>query len=102
MGEIVLKKLKDDNPHAPYDEIEIYAAALTNFCEAEENVRNYGIIIAHPRTGVPMDNPYLKIMDTSSRQMLACKRIRHTQGAWDVAKKKWQDKKAAAQSRSDK
>jgi len=88
MGEIVLKKLKDDNPYAPYDEIEIYAAALTNFCEAEENVRNYGIIIAHPRTGVPMDNPYLKILDAASKQMLACKRIRNTQGAWDVAKKK--------------
>jgi hypothetical protein len=65
-------------------------------------IREYGIIIAHPRTGVPMDNPYLKILDAASKQMLACKRIRNTQGAWDVAKKKWQDKKAAAQSRSDK
>jgi phage terminase small subunit len=39
----------------------MYAAALKMHCEASENVSRNGAICSHPRTGTPIENPYLKV-----------------------------------------
>lgn len=39
----------------------IYADALISYRKASENIENNGEIVKHPRTGNPMENPYLKV-----------------------------------------
>ena len=65
MGEII-EELKLDNPRASDVDLGIYADALRIYQEAAENVKKNGAICAHPRTGTPMDNPYLKVMASQS------------------------------------
>ena len=50
-----------DNPRASSIGIQIYADALRTYHEAAQNVLKNGAICAHPRTGAPIENPYLKI-----------------------------------------
>jgi len=62
MGEIdIAAELRRDNPTIRAVEIDVYADALRTYYEASRNVAKNGAICAHPRTGVPMENPYLKI-----------------------------------------
>lgn len=85
MGEMILEQLLADNPKAPFDQVSIYADALIKYIEAEANIRKNGSIVAHPRTGAPIDNPYLKIQSAASKQMLSCGRIKETRAAWQMA-----------------
>ena len=41
---------------------DIYRDASEVYREAVENVKKNGAVCAHPRTGTPIENPYLKIM----------------------------------------
>ena len=62
MGEIdVLAELCKDNPAHRVVDLQIYADALTVYFEASANIRGHGAISAHPRTGAPIENPYLKV-----------------------------------------
>lgn len=54
-------ELAIDNPNSSSIRIAIYADALRTYHEAAENVRRNGAICSHPRTGSPIENPYLKI-----------------------------------------
>ncbi len=38
-----------------------YADAFYDYIKASRNIDEFGVIIPHPRTGNPIDNPYLKI-----------------------------------------
>ena len=39
----------------------MYASALLLYREAAANIAQNGAICAHPRTGAPMENPYLRV-----------------------------------------
>lgn len=54
-------ELQKDNPRASAINIRIYADALQTYHEAAQNVSANGAVCAHPRTGTPIENPYLKI-----------------------------------------
>ena len=54
-------ELTKDNPRASSIDIQIYADALRTYSEAASNVLENGAICSHPRTGAPIENPYLKI-----------------------------------------
>ena len=54
-------ELTKDNPRASSIDIQIYADALRTYNEAAQNVLKNGAICSHPRTGAPIENPYLKI-----------------------------------------
>lgn len=56
------QELRADNPNAPASRIQLAADALAVYAEASANVRANGAIVTHPRTGAPMENPYLRIM----------------------------------------
>ena len=58
--------LREDNPRASQTDLTVYLDALTIYVEAADNVRRNGAICSHPRTGTPMDNPYLKVMASAS------------------------------------
>lgn len=40
---------------------EIIAALVAANPEAAKNIAAHGNLVAHPRTGAPIDNPYIKI-----------------------------------------
>jgi len=54
-------ELAKDNPGASGIAVRLYADALRTYHEAAENVLNNGAICSHPRTGAPIENPYLRI-----------------------------------------
>ena len=69
MGEIkqvaeaidIVAELTKDNPGVKVVKITIYADALRTYVEASLNIEKNGAICSHPRTGTPIENPYLKI-----------------------------------------
>ncbi len=60
---------------APKDRATIYADAFLEYREACENIEKYGIIVSHPRTANPIENPYLSIRDRASKKMLSMRLI---------------------------
>lgn len=66
MGQVdrtdLVKDLARQNPKAKFSELQMCADALKTYAEASANVRKNGAICSHPRTGAPIENPYLKIM----------------------------------------
>ena len=45
------------------DLAQIYANAYCEYREAQENIAKNGTICSNPRTGAPIENPYLKVRD---------------------------------------
>jgi len=62
----VLTALRLLNPKRREAEIVIYADALADYHEAQANIHLNGAIVFHPRTGAPIDNPYLRIRDRAA------------------------------------
>ena len=54
-------ELVKDNPSINLVTLAIYADALTVYLKASENISRNGSICSHPRTGTPIENPYLKV-----------------------------------------
>jgi phage terminase small subunit len=52
-----------------------------DYQQAAANIREHGAVVAHPKTGAPFDNPYLKVRG----QMLATlqKMTLITTGLWE-------------------
>ena len=77
MGEVIdiSSELLKDNPKAPRIMVEIFADSLRIYSEAARNVREHGAIVSHPRTGSPIENPYLKVMISQSKFIQSNPRI---------------------------
>lgn len=59
----------------------IYAGAYVTYREAETNIAERGAINSHPRTGSPLENPYLKVRSGAAATL---KKIRLKTGdLWD-------------------
>ena len=65
-----LAELTKDNTSQSDVELQIYAHALATYCEAAKNIASNGAICSHPRTGAPMENPYLKIQTQKAAVLL--------------------------------
>lgn len=63
MGKVIniFDELRKDNPTKRSIDLQVFADALSVYKEAAQNVRANGAIVSHPRTGAPIENPYLKI-----------------------------------------
>jgi phage terminase small subunit len=57
------------------DLVQIYCDACETYNEAQENIKRNGAVVSHPRTGAPLENPYLKVRYQSS---VVIERIRKT------------------------
>lgn len=57
----VLKVLRRANPSSKEAALCVYADAFMDYVEAERNIRAHGNIVLHPRTGAPIENPYLRV-----------------------------------------
>jgi len=63
--EEVLATLHELNPNR-VPEVAIYVDAFLDYREAQANIDLYGSVTFHPRTGAPIDNPYLRIRDRAA------------------------------------
>lgn len=59
----------------PKGRASIYADAFLAYREAQANIQEHGIIVAHPRTGNPITNPYLDIRDRAARRLESMRKI---------------------------
>ena len=86
MGKInkneIVAILKRDNPHARSDELFMYADSYLDYTEASENVEKNGAIVLHPRTGAPIENPYLKVKNSAMSQLRKFTKIKKVSALW--------------------
>lgn len=54
----------------------VFAGALKMYVEASANVDKNGAICAHPRTGQPIENPFLAVQERAARVMARMRRIK--------------------------
>ena len=84
----VVALLRRDNPGARADEVALYADCFLDYQEAVNNIRDNGNIVVHPRTGAPIDNPYLKVKAQAMAGLLkitrssGSRRALFTDGLW--------------------
>ena len=69
----IVASLVRENPRARRDAIEIYASAFVDYQEAAKNIGEHGTIVFHPKTGAPVENPYLAVRAKVEAVMLRCK-----------------------------
>ena len=68
-------KMKNKTSNATIDIIHpdvmrVYRDALQLYDEASANIETNGAVTGHPKTGAPMVNPYLDVLDTCSKTIL--------------------------------
>lgn len=78
-----VKLLIDRNPLVPLERIFAYADNWMNYREAVDNIEEQGAIVANPRNGSPMKNPYLDIRDKAQANMLEAKLL-DTSFLWEL------------------
>lgn len=66
----------------PDDLANLYADAWAEFVDATENVARVGSVCKHPRTGAPMENPYLRVRDRAFERLLKLRRKVNAAGLW--------------------
>ena len=57
----IWQRVRDLNPGQPDAVVRIYADACCAYLEAQGNIRQYGEVVQHPRTGAPITNPYAAV-----------------------------------------
>lgn len=72
--EQIIAELKLLNRSMTDLQLTLYAQTLKLYAEAKENLDKNGTICLHPRTGAPIENPYLKI---HNQQLLTLKKFNH-------------------------
>lgn len=60
----------------------LYASAYCEFQEAQRNIQENGSVCANPRTGAPIENPYLKVRDRAELKLTKLSRRVKTTGLW--------------------
>lgn len=46
-----------------------YADVYLEYQEASSNIKDHGVMVLHPRTSNPIENPYLTIRDRALRKL---------------------------------
>ena len=66
---------------AKRDRAAIYADCYLEYQTATANIAEYGVVVKHPRTGNPIENPYLGIRDRAEKKLSRMQNI-NTTGLW--------------------
>lgn len=86
MGQVTIAEavevLRKDNPTAQSRDLEMYARLFVEYMEADRNIQQNGTIVAHPRTGTPIENPYYKIRAAVGKGIRTFPRLK-TDALWD-------------------
>ena len=61
-----------------------YADALAEYREATQNIDQHGVIVLHPRTSTPIENPYLVICDRALKKLqgMINRNLKGIDGLW--------------------
>lgn len=78
----VIETLRRDNPAASSDLVIMYADCFMDYKEAADNIAKNGNIVAHPRTGSPIDNPYIKVKTAAMNQLRKMGRLKNVGALW--------------------
>lgn len=81
----VADALRADNPAQPLAVLQQYADLFCAYQEAQTNIDAFGNVVAHPRTGAPLENPYVKIRDNAAKALRRFGRIKSTDRIWTAA-----------------
>lgn len=79
----VISILRRDNPAAGFDIIAMYADCFLDYSEAADNLAKNGNIVAHPRTGSPIENPYIKVKASAMSQLRKLARLKNVGALWE-------------------
>lgn len=63
------------------DRATIYADIYLEYQTATVNIAEYGLIVKHPRTGNPIENPYLSIRDGAEKKLSRMQNVK-ADGLW--------------------
>lgn len=80
--EQLIEALTISNPKARRDRVTIYADSFLDYQEATANITEHGNIVAHPRTGAPIENPYIKVKARATAILTKVGRMLKTDGLW--------------------
>jgi phage terminase small subunit len=58
-----------------------YADVYLEYQEATRNIQEHGTIVQHPRTGNPVENPYLSIRERALRKLMSIRGL-NPEGLW--------------------
>jgi phage terminase small subunit len=87
MGEMTrdeaLERLRQDNPAARADDLIMYVNAYMTYREASKNINTNGAVVAHPRTGAPIDNPYLKVQTAAMAALQKLRKVKNVARLWN-------------------
>jgi len=83
-NETIRDLIRKDNPQGSAATIEMYVHQFATYIEAEENIQQNGVIVSHPRTGQPIENPYLKIRTTAQQSMQKTRMLKVNK-LWETA-----------------
>ena len=64
------------------DRATIYADAFLEYQEATDNIAKNGVIVQHPRTANPIENPYLAIRDRAMKKLISIERVGGAASLW--------------------
>lgn len=65
----VIAYLRRENPSASLQAVALYADAYAEYRAAMANIREHGAVVFHPRSGAPVDNPFLKVRDNARKAL---------------------------------
>lgn len=82
-----MQVLEKHNPDGKTALTTIYAGLFITYIEAESNIMEHGAVVAHPRTGMPIENPYLKVRTSAINDMQKMRGLK-TAALWEEMKKK--------------
>lgn len=60
----------------PLDRAVQYADAFLEYQTASQNIAQNGLIVGHPRTGNPIENPYLAVRDRALRKLQSMRSVK--------------------------
>lgn len=80
--EEIVAILAKENPRADPGKIRMYADCFVTYQEATRNIEANGAIVIHPRTGAPIENPYLKVR--TSAQLVLRKLVLKSGKLWEL------------------
>ncbi|MCR4341151.1 MAG: P27 family phage terminase small subunit [Gemmatimonadaceae bacterium] len=70
-----VRVLRAANPRISMADAVTYATAWTEYVTADENIRANGTVVAHPKTGAPITNPYLPVRADAMKRMASVRGI---------------------------
>ena len=82
--------LKKDNPKIATGQIELYSRQFATYLEAAENIQANGVIVSHPRTAQPMENPYVKVRAAAEASFGKMRMVK-SDTLWAIASKMLDD-----------